>query len=324
MRFVRRIAIGMFLGIPIAAIAAQSGAPYPTRTVRIVIPFPPAGSPDVIARLIAPKLSEALGQSFIVDNRGGGGGIRAGELAAKAPPDGYTLLCYGPPIWMSSLLRSHVPFDPLKDFAPINMATITPNVLVVHPSVPVQSVSDLIALAKARPGQLNDAGSDLGSSAHLAMELFKSMAGLNIVRVPYKGVGPGVNALIAGEVQMMIPVIPAAMPHVKSGRLKALAVTTAKPSPLVPGLPTMAASGVPGYESTGWGPVFAPAGTPRSIINRLNQEIQKLLALPEARSRFFSIGAEPLGTTPEEMGAIVRSEMAKWGKLIKERGIHED
>lgn len=296
------------------------GQSYPTKPIRMVAAAA-GGGVDLVARVIAQRLSVNLGQQVVVDNRGGAGGIIAGEMVAKAPPDGYTLLCYGPPIWLLPLLRSNLPYDPIKDFAPIAMVMNTPNVLVVHPSLPVKSVKELIALAKARPGQLNDAGSDTGSSAHLAMELFKSMAGVNIVRIPYKGVGPGLAALVAGEVQMMLPVITAALPHVKSGRLRALAVTSAQPSRLAPGMPTVAASGVPGYEAGGWGAVFAPAGTPAAIITRLNEEIVRVIETPDVRDRLINAGTEPVSGSPEALAATIKSEMAKWGKLIKDANI---
>ncbi|HEV8520097.1 MAG TPA: tripartite tricarboxylate transporter substrate binding protein [Burkholderiales bacterium] len=300
-----------------------SGQNYPSKPIRMLT-AEAGGGADFVARVIARELSANLGEQVVVDNRGGAGGIIAGEIVARAAPDGYTLLFYGPAIWLLPFLRNHVPYDPVRDFSPITMAVTTPNILVVHPSLPVSSVGELIALAKARPGQINDAGANTGSSVHLAAELFKAMAGVKIVRVPFKGVGPALNALIAGQVQIMFPSAGAVAPHVKSGRLRALAVTSAQPTALAPGLPTVAASGVPGYESIAMFGIFAPARLPAALSNRLHQEIVRALLRPEVKSRLFESGVEPVGSAPAEFAATLKSEMTKWGKVIKDAGIRDE
>jgi len=282
------------------------------------------GGVDFVARVIAREMSAGMGQQVVIDNRGGAGGIIAGDAVVKAPPDGYTLLFWGPAMYLLPYLRERVPFDTAKDLTPVTLAVTTPNVLVVHPSLPVKSVRELIALAKAKPGALSDAGANTGSSAHLTAELFKAMAGVNIVRVPYRGVGPALSALIAGQVQLMFPSAGSIAPHVKSGRLRALAVTSAQPSALTPGLPTVAAAGVPGYESVAVFGIMAPAATPPEIIARLQREVARAVANPEVKKRFLDAGVEPVGSTPEEYAATIRREQAKWGKLIRELGIRED
>jgi len=291
---------------------------YPNRPIRIVTSQPGGGS-DFIARVIAQSLSESLGQRVVVDNRG----IIAAEIALQATPDGYTLLLYGSPLWISPLVRN-VPWDPTKDFAPITWTVDTPNLLVVNPSVPVRSVQDLIALARTKPGVLNYGSSSTGSTQHLAAELFKVMARVSIVRIPYKGSGPALNAVIAGHVQVMFPSAGSAAPHVRSGRLSALAVTTARPSALAPGLPTVAASGLPGYESSSPFGIFAPARTPTAIVNRLNQEIVNVLHRTELKERLFTAGVEVVASSPKELADMVKSEMTKWGLVIKEAHIRND
>lgn len=299
------------------------GQSYPNRPIRMLAPEA-GGGVDFVARVIGRELSANLGQQIVIDNRGGAGGVIAGETVAKSPPDGYTLLFYGPAIWLLPFLRKNVPYDAMKDFSPVTLAVTTPNVLVVHPSLPVTSVRELIALAKARPGELNDAGANIGSSAHLTAELFKAMAGVRIVRVPYKGVGPALGALIAGHVQLMFPSAGSIAPHVKARRLRALAVTSAQPSALTPGLPTVATSGVPGYESVAIFGILAPAQTPAALVGRLQREVAKALSSPEVKARFFSAGVEPVGSSPEEYAATIRSEMAKWGKVIRDAGIRDE
>ena len=300
-----------------------SGHAFPTKPIRMVTTQPGSGF-DVATRVIADGLAASLGQPVIVDNRGGAGGVIAGEIVARAQPDGHTLLSYGPAIWLVPFMRKNVPYDPLKDFSPITLAVTAPNVLVVHPSVAASSVRELIALAKAKPGQLNYGGGNTGSSAHLAAELFKSMAGVNLVHVPYKSTAQSVIALIAGEVQVMFPNATSISPHLKSGKLKALAVTTAAPTPLLPGMPTVAASGLPGYESSATHGIFAPAGTPATIITRLNQEIVKVLNRPEVKEKFLSHGTMVVGSSPGQLTAVVKGEMATSGKLIRELGIRGD
>lgn len=315
----RWIALACAAALPMLA-GAQS---YPVKPIRLLAPEA-GGGVDFVARVLAQELSAGLGQQVVVENRGGAGGVLAGEALAKSPPDGYTLLFYGPAMWLLPFLRRNVPYDAVRDFTPISAAVATPNVLVVHPSLPVDSTKALIALARARPGQLNDAGGNTGSSAHLSIELFKTMAKIEVVRIPFKGVGPALTALIAGHVQIMMPTAGAAAPHVKNGRLRALAVTSAKPSELTPGLPTVSASGLPGYESVGIFGVFAPPRTPDALVARIHQEIAKGLAKPDARERLYTAGVEVVASTPAEFAGILKTEVAKWGKLIRDAGIREE
>ena len=305
----------------VVGIGAASAQTYPAKPVRIVTSDAGGGS-DIVARVIAQGVSGPLGQPVLVENRGGG--VIAGEMVAKAPPDGHTLLFYGGTLWLLPMMRSSVPYDTLRDFAPITLAITSPTVLAVHPSLPVRSVKDLIALAKARPGQLNYGSPAVGTSTHMAAELLKSMAGINIVRIAYKGGAGALNDLIAGQVDLAFVVTTSATPHVKSGRLRALAITSAEPSPQFPGLPTVAATGLPGYESSAQVGMFVPAKTPDAIINRLNQEIVRVLARPDVKEKFLAIGVETVGNTPEQFMAKIKSEIVKWGKVIKEAGIRDE
>ena len=308
---VRMISLGMiFLGT-----AAASGQDYPNKPIRWVTSAPGGGG-DFLSRLIAQGISGSLGQPVIVDNRAGA--VISGTIVSKALPDGYTLLMQSGALWIAPLLQN-TPYDPVRDFSPITLAVNSPNILVVHPSLPVKSVKELIALAKARPGELNYGTGGTGSSPHLAAELFKAMAGVNIVRIAYKGGGPALNALIGGEVQMTIDGTQL-VPHIKSGRLRALAVTSLQPTALVPNLPAVAES-LPGYESVLILSIWTPAKTPVAIINRLNQEIVRFLKTAEVKEQLFKAGVEVVGSSPEELAATVKSEMAKMGKLIKDAGI---
>ncbi|MBI4191894.1 MAG: tripartite tricarboxylate transporter substrate binding protein [Betaproteobacteria bacterium] len=320
MRSISRLTALAFItlcNIPAGAPLAQD---YPSKPIRIVTGTPGSGA-DVTARLIAQGISGGLGQQVIVENRGGGSGIVAGETVANAAPNGYTLLLFSSPIWLLHFMQDNVPYDPVTAFSPITLAVSSPNILVVHPSLPVRSVRDLIALAKARPGELNYASGGTGSPSHLSTELFKSMADVNMVRIPYTGTGPALNAVIGGEAQLMFPTAPSGMPHVRSGRLRALAVTSARSSALAAGLPTVAASGMPGYESEAVFGMFAPAKTPAAIVNRLNQEIVRALNNPNLKERFFNAGTEVVGSSPEAFTAFLKSDMAKMGKVIKNAGI---
>jgi len=277
------------------------------------------GAGDFASRLIGQGLTTALGQPVIIENRA----AVAAEYVAKAPPDGYTLLHYGNTVWISPLLRT-TRWDVLKDFSPIMLTVRAPNVLVVTPSLPAKSVKELIALAKARPGQLNYASSTTGSSTHLAAELFNVMAGVNIVRVNYKGVSMGINDVMSGRVQLMFLAPGAVTTHIKSGKLKALAVTGAKPSQLFPGLPTVAASGVAGYESAANFGLFAPARTPAPVVTRINQEVARVLGVADVKEKLFNSGMEVVAGSPEEFLATLKSEIAKWSKVIQKAGIREE
>ncbi len=296
--------------------AAQN---FPSKPIRILTSETGGGS-DMVARLIAQDLSNSLRQPGIVDNRNG---MIAAGLLAKAQPDGHTLLFFSSSVWIAPFLQDDLPYDPVKDFAPISLAMGSPNILVVHPAVPAGSVKELIALAKSKPGALNYARTVLGGSPQLAAELFKSMAGVNIVSIPYKGSGPGVLGLIGGEVQLMFPSAGAAVAHVNSGKLRALAVTSAQPSALVPGMPLLAAT-VPGYESASIIAVFAPARTPAGVINLLHAKIVRFLNTQEIKEKLFGAGLEVYGTAPRETAVRIKDDMARIGKVIKDAGIRAE
>jgi tripartite-type tricarboxylate transporter receptor subunit TctC len=292
---------------------------YPSKPIRIVVPGAGGGG-DVAARLLAPAIAAPLGQPVLIDNRPIG--FIPADTVAKSAPDGHTLLFSGSGMWLQVFLRNDVPWDPVRDFAPVTLTVSTPNLVIVNGSLPVKTLKELIALAKARPGQLNYGGSGSeGSPNHLAAELFKSMAGVNIVRVPYKTNAQSVTDLLSGEVQVMFSTPGGVMQHVKSGRLRALAVTTAKPSALVPGVPTAATQGLPGYESISVYGVFAPAKTPAAAISRLNQEIVRALNRPDLKEKFLATGTEVVASSADELAAFVKYEMTRLGKVIKDLGI---
>ena len=317
----KRVGAGIYaIGLIALGAGAAYSQIYPTKPVRIVTGAAGGGS-DFASRLIAQGLSGPLGQPVIVDNRGGA--LLSQEAVAKAPPDGYTLLFTGQSFWVTPLLQV-TPYDPVRDFAPISIATSAPNALAVHPSLPVKSVKELIALAKARPGDINYGAGGPGSAPTLTMELFKAMAGVNIVRVPYKAIAQAATDLVAGHVQVMFPAIGLVTPHVASGKLKVLAVTSAKPTALLPGVPTVAATGLPGFAMVTPDGILAPAKTPAVIINRLNQEIVRHLSTAEAKKRFLDTGVDVVGSTPEEFAAFIKSDMATLGKVIKDAGIKPD
>lgn len=317
-----RLAVWIFsAGAVVLGAGTLCAQVYPNKPVRIVTAQAGGGS-DFVSRLIAPGLSGGLSQQVIIENRGGGSGIIAIETVTQAPADGYTLLSYGN-IWILPLMRDNVPYDVLRDLSPVTLQASAPNVLMVHPSLPVRSVKELIVLAKARPGEINYGSGGTGSGNHIAAELFKAMAGVNIARIPYRGAGQALTALIGGEVHMAFASAGSAAPHMKSGKLRALAVTRARPSPLLPGLPTVAAT-VPGYESIQMFGIFAPARTPAAIIQRLNQEIVRVLNTSEVKERLFNAGVEVVGSSPEEFAAAIRSEIARLGKMIRDAGIRAE
>ena len=303
-----------------AAAHAQSAAQYPARPIRIVVPQSAGASTDLTARLIGQKLNVVFGQPVIVDNRPGAGSIIGTDLVAKATPDGYTLLVVASSITLNPTLHKNLPFDPVRDLAPITQLSSFPNMLVVQPAVPVKTVKDLIALAKAKPRGINYGSSGTGTGTHLSAELFKYMTGVDMVHVPYKGGGPAVQALLGGQVQLNFATIVSVLPHVRGGKLRGVAVTTAKRSPSAPDVPTIAESGVPGYDHGPWNGFLAPAKTPRTVIARLNEEVARILHTPETRAVFTNEGAEPVGNKPEEFGAIIRDETAKWAKVIRAAG----
>jgi len=295
---------------------------YPVKPIRLITSEPGGGN-DFGARLVAQGISGPLGQRVIVENRGGGSGAITGEMLARSKPDGYTLLMFGQGIWLLPFLRKNVPYDPIRDFATVSLTDRSPNVLVVHPSLPVKSVRELIALAKARPGELDYARAAVGGPPHLSAELFKSMTGVSIVSVPYRGGGPAVLGVLGGEVGLMFATAASISVHVKSGKVKALAVTSAQPSALFPGLPTIGAT-VTGFESVATTGIFAPAGTPPAIVKRVSDEVARFLAKPETKEKFMTAGVETVGSTPEEYSAMLKREMAKWSRVIREAGIQEE
>ena len=304
---------------------ARAQATYPNRPVRVIVPFAPGGATDILGRLIAGHLQEALGQPFVVENRSGGGGNIGSDLVAKAAPDGYTLLIGAAGnIGINPGLFPNMPYDPVRDLAPISLMASTPNILVVHPSVPANNVAELIALARSRPNQLNFASSGNGSTIHLSAELFKALAQVQMTHVPYRGSAPAVADLLAGTVQLMFDNLPSAIPHVQAGRLRALGVTSAKRAPALPNVPTIAEAGVAGYEATSWFGLFAPAGTPRPVIERLMQEVHAGVAKPTLAERIRSLGAEVVTNTPDQLAAMVRTEIAKWREVIRVSGAKLD
>ncbi len=301
--------------------AQTAGVAYPVRPIRIVVPYPPGGFNDTLGRTLAAKFTEAWGQPSFVENKPGGNTLIGCDYVAKSAPDGYTLLVVAFPFAVTPSLFKHMPYDTLKDFAPIILAASSPNLLVVNPQVPVKSVADLVALAKSKPDGLSYASTGNGSSNHISMELFKSLAGVQILHVPYKGSAPAVTDLLGGQVQVMFDNAPNVLPQVKAGRLRALATSGAKRTPLAPDLPTVAESGVPGYELEVWFGLVAPAGTPREIVEKLNAEVTTILAMPDVRERFLAQGVEPLGSTPAQFAEHIRAQMAKWGKVVREAGV---
>jgi tripartite-type tricarboxylate transporter receptor subunit TctC len=304
------------------SVSAQSPAEsYPARPVRIVIGLAPGGGTDIQARLFAQKLSENFGRPFVVENRAGAGGTIAYAQIAKSPPDGYTLLGVTSGYTITPAVYDKLPYDPVNDFAPISLVAQAPFLLLTHPSLPVRSVKELVALAKAKPGMLDSASAGHGSSTHMAFELFKALARVNITHIPYKGTGPALIDAMAGQVHMLFGNVLSSLAHVKSGRLRALAVTTARRSVVLPDLPTIAEAGVPGYENSTWFGVLAPAGTPAAVVGKLNAELVKTSRSPDIVERLAPDGGEPVGSTPEQFGRHLVSEIARWRKVVKDAGI---
>jgi tripartite-type tricarboxylate transporter receptor subunit TctC len=310
------------LTLALVAGAAAAQSQYPNRPIRFVITYPPGGSTDFVGRPVAQKLSEFLGQPVVVDNRGGAGGVIGTMTVAQAAPDGYTLLLgTSAGLVINPLLNSKLPYDPFRDFTPISRTNVNPQALVANPSVPFNTVKDLIAYAKAHPGKLNVASSGVGTPNHLGAEMLKYLAKIDIVHVPYKGGGPAMNDLIGGQVQLQFSSIPTVLGHVRNGRVKMLAIGSARRSPALPDVPTIAEAGVPGYEYTTWYGIFGPRGLPRPVVLQLNGDVVKALAAPEVGQRLMSQGAEPSASTPEELTRYMRDESARWAKVIKAAGV---
>lgn len=304
---------------PAATGAAQA---YPNRPIRVIVPLAPGGGTDTVARLVSGKLSELLGQQLVVDNRGGGGGVIGTEIAAKANADGYTILMGSITTnAVNSVLYRKLPYDPLRDFAAISMVGTVPNALVVHPSVPAKTLKEFLAHAKANPGKINFGSAGIGSAPHLSMELIKSMTGVNMVHVPYKGAGAAVTDVLGGQLQALCSSLAGLLPHIKAGRVRPLGVTTSKRNPQLPDVPTIAESGIPGYEVTIWYALYVPAGTPKPIIARLNAETVKALASPDLKERLTLQGVDVGSSTPEALTAFTKAETTKWAKVVKDAGV---
>ena len=317
-------------GVVNAAVCCAFGTPfaysqaYPTKPVRMVVGFAPGGAPDFLARIIGQKLNESLGQTIVVDNRPGATGNIGAEIVAKAPPDGYTLLMGTVSLAISATLYGKLPFSVTRDFAPVTLVASVPLILVVHPLVPAKSVKDLIQLAKSKPGSLNYASVGNGSPQHLSGELFKSMAGVNMAHIPYKGGAPATAAVLGGETQIFFAGMPPALPHVKAGRLRALAVTTGKRSPAAPDVPTVIESGLAGFEADNWHGIFAPGGAAQSIVDKLHGELTKVLKMQDVRDRMSNEGAEPVTSTPGGFAVFLKSEVTKWANVITASGAKAD
>jgi tripartite-type tricarboxylate transporter receptor subunit TctC len=301
------------------------GQVYPTRPIHLVVPSSPgAGVTDIMARLLGRHLSARIGQQIVIDNRPGASGILGSEVVSRAAPDGYTLLIANVSLVVNPFLYPKMPYDPLTDFMPVTMVNSAPLLLVVHPSIAAKSVTELLTYAKSHPGQLNYGSGGLGSTPYLAAELFKSLSGIDVLHVPYKGGAPALSDLVGGQLSFMIENMPGTMPYVMAGTLRAIAITSPQRSPLVPELPTMIEAGVPGYEMSGWNGIFAVKGTPPEIVEKLHSEVAKILHAPEVRRELTALGAEPVGDTPDEFGAFLKADMARWGKIIQEKGIRSD
>jgi tripartite-type tricarboxylate transporter receptor subunit TctC len=316
--------LGLAAALLAAALAtsAARAQTYPTHPIKFVVPYPAGGAADILARVVGQKLADRLGQPVVIDNRPGAGTAIGTDLVAKAPPDGYTILMGTVSSHaINPALNTNVGYDPVKDFAPISLVASLPFILDVHPSVPATSVAELIALAKAQPGKLNFASAGNGTSNHLAGELIKQMAGVDIVHVPYRGSAPALSDVIAGQVTMMFDLTITSLPQIEAKQVRALAITTPKRSQLAPDLPTVAESGLPGYAVDAWFGVFAPAGTPKPVVDRLNAETVAAMKLPDVRERLASQGAEPLTSTPGEFADYVKTEAAKWAKLVRDSGM---
>ena len=316
-------ALGLFCACATAAAQTPDASRFPTKPIRLIVPFPPGGSNDILGRFLAQKMSDRLGQQTIVDNRAGADGIIGTELAARAPADGHTLVIVSTSYTMNPAIHK-LPYDPVKSLAPISLIASGGNVIAVHPSLPIKTVKELIAVAKAKPGQLRYASSGIGGFNHFGGELFNTMAGVKLVHVPYKGGGPAMLDVMSGQVEMTFCTLIQALPHMRSGKLKALGVGSARRSPLLPEVPTIAESGVPGYDGTIWWGVLGPAGISGAIVTRLNTEIGVILRDPEMGKRLVAEAAEPVIETPEAFGKLIVNDIGKWGSVAKQAGLRAE
>jgi tripartite-type tricarboxylate transporter receptor subunit TctC len=319
---VNRILISVLFLVLAGSAAAQTS--YPSKPIRFVVPYPPGGFTDILARIIGQKLTENWAQPVVIENRGGGGSTIGSDIVAKAPPDGYTILMVAPDLAINPSLYPKLPYDTVKDFAPVTLVAWGPMALVVHPSLSANSVKELIALARSEPRPLNYGSGGNGTGGHLAMELFKTMAGVNVVHVPYKGIGPASNDLLGGQLSLMFLQMAVARPHILAGKLRALAVAGGQRSQAMPELPTVAEAGLPGFDVNPWFGVVTRAETPKNIVAKLSNEIGKIMRLSEVKERLSSQGGEPVTNTPEEFAAFMNAEIVKWAKVVKESGARVD
>lgn len=325
MKRVMRGAAVVLAGVLVVVATGAAAQSYPVKPIRLIVPYPPAGATDILGRIIGQKLGESLGQQVVIENRPGASGVIGADLAAKAAPDGYSLLVgQAANLAINISLMGKLPYDPVKDFAPVTLVAATPNLLVVHPSLPVRSVQDLIALAKAKPGAINYASAGSGSPGHLAAELLKKTAKIDMVHIPYKGAAPALTDVVAGQASLYFTSPISAQPFVKSGRLRMVAVTSAKRSPSLPDVPAVAEAGFPEFDLTSWWGILAPAGVARDIIERLHGETIRILNLTDVKQRYASLGADAVTNTPEQFAAYIKSEIAKWAKVVKDSGARLD
>jgi tripartite-type tricarboxylate transporter receptor subunit TctC len=317
--------LALGLGAIVApGLARAQPADWPARPIRFILPFPPGGGTDILGRLIAERLTAGLGQPVVTENRGGAGGNVGAEAAAKSPPDGYTIVLVAPSLAISPSLYSKLNYDPVKDFAPVSLVATVPNVMITNPSVPAATLKEFIALAKSKPGEMNFGSGGSGTSNHLAGELFNIVAGVKLVHVPYKGVNLAMQDVLSGRVQLVFIGIPAAAPHIKAGKLRALALASAQRSAVLPDVPTADEAGLPKFEVTTWYGILAPAGTPRPVVARLNGELGKIMHSPELKDRLEALATDPLTSTPEEFADLIRREIAKWSEVVREAGLKAD
>ncbi len=321
MNFTLRRLLSASLSVPFICAGAAAAQSYPTKPIRIIVPYAPGGSTDVVFRILAPRLTEILGQTVVVENRPGGSSTIGLDIAAKSPPDGYTLGIPNITFGANPSLMKKMPFDTEKDLVPVSLASIVTLVLSVHPSVPARSVKELIALAKAKPGSLNYGSAGNASANHLATERFNYMAGIKMVHIPYKGGGPAVISIVGGETAILFATIPSAIQHFQTGKLIALGVSSLKRNVALPNIPSIAEAAIPGFEAIEWNGVVVPVGTPPAVIERLHQALAKALSIPEVKERVISLGADPIGNSPEEFSAFIKKELATWSKVIREVGI---
>ncbi len=303
---------------------AQTSDAWPSRPLRFILPFPPGGGTDILGRLIAERMTASLGQPVVTENRGGAGGNVGAEAAARSAPDGYTIVLVAPSLAISTSLYSKLSYDPVKDFAPISLVATVPNVMVTHPSVPAGTLAEFIRLAKTKPGEMNFGSGGSGTSNHLAGELFNIVAGVKLVHVPYKGVNLAMNDVLSGQIHLVVIGVPAAAPHIKAGKLRALALVAPQRAAALPEVPTVAEAGLPNFEVTTWYGILAPAGTPRTIVTRLNAELVKTMHAPDLKERLAAMATDPATSTPEEFADYIKREIAKWGEVVRQAGLKAD